>query len=118
MRLSERAAQLGGHFTRRSAPTTRPTQWVDRGWYLVLEFEDTTSDKLDRALRIARRHRVTSNCWTKTGRLSTASSTGAVTCSCFGRSSSGCAIGNRHVYVNGNPVSLEYLWPESPALML
>lgn len=119
LRLSERAAQLGGHFTRRSAPTTRPTQWVDRGWYLVLEFEDTTSDKLDRALRIARRHpgyiKLLDENRQIVHRVLYRRRDLLLFWSLFERVRNWKST---RVYVNGNPVSLEYLWPESPALML
>lgn len=119
LRLGERAAQLGGHFVPRTTATAQPAQWVDRGWYLVLEFGETTSDKLDRVLRVARQHpgyvklldenrqivyrtlyrrRDLSLFWSLFERVRSWKST--------------------RVYVNGNPISLAYLWPGSPALML
>ncbi len=119
LRLGERAAQLGGHFAPRQATFTQPTQWVDRGWYLVLEFGETTSDKLDRVLRVARQHpgyvrlldenrqivyrtlyrrRDLNLFWLLFERVHNWKST--------------------RVYVNGNLISHEYLWPGSPALML
>lgn len=119
LRLAERAAQLGGHFVPRATAVGQPSQWVDRGWYLVLEFGETTSDKLDRVLRVARRHpgyvklldenrqivyrtlyrrRDLSLFWPLFERVRNWKST--------------------RVFVNGDPVSLEYLWPGSPALIL
>ena len=119
LRLAERAAQLGGHFTPRPAPVIQPAQWVDRGWYLVLEFGETTSDKLERVVRIARRHpgyvklldenrqivyrtlyrrRQLDLFWSLFERVRSWKST--------------------RVFVNGHTVSIDYLWPGSPDLML
>ncbi len=119
LRLGERAAQLGGHFAPRPVPAAQPLHWVDRGWYLVLEFGETTSDKLDRVLRVARRHpgyvklldenrqivhrvlyrrRELDLFWSLFERVRTWKST--------------------RVFVNGNPIGTDYLWPGSPDLML
>lgn len=115
---SARSAQLGGHFTSRSfAATAKPTQWVDRGWYLILEFGESSSEKLDRVVAIARRHpgfirlldenreivyrnvyrhRDLSRFWTLFERVRNWKST--------------------RVFINGNPVRTDELWPGAPEL--
>ena len=115
---AERSAQLGGRFTSRPlAATTRPTQWADRGWYLVLEFGESSSEKLNRVVTIARRHpgfvrlldenreivyrnlyrrRDVSKFWTLFERVRNWKST--------------------RVFINGNPIRIEDLWPGAPEM--
>lgn len=113
LEAAERSAQLGGRFTvRRAASPVKPTQWVDRGWYVVLEFGESSSEKLNRVVTIARRHpgfmrlldenreivyrtvyqrRDLNKFWTLFDRVRTWKST--------------------RVFINGNPTRIEDLWP-------
>ena len=118
LQAAERSAQLGGHFTERPRVVTpAATAWADRGWYVVLEFGESASEKLNSTVTLARRHpgfiklldenreivyrnvyqrRDLNRFWVLFDRVHTWKGT--------------------RVFVNGNPIKIENLWPGSPEM--
>ena len=118
LQAAERSAQLGGHFTERPRVVTPAgTAWADRGWYVVLEFGESASEKLNSTVTLARRHpgfiklldenreivyrnvyqrRDMNRFWVLFDRVHTWKGT--------------------RVFVNGNPIKIENLWPGSPEM--
>ncbi len=118
LQAAERGAQLGGHFTERPRPVIASgPAWVDRGWYVVLEFGESASEKLKSTVVLARRHpgfiklldenreivyrnvyqrRDLPRFWALFERVRGWKGT--------------------RVFVNGDPVKIEGLWPGAPEM--